>query len=203
MKKILLSAAVLFSMLHGGGDLIEPVSPVTPIVPTVEPLLNSDSGFYLGGAVGLVSAREAKVDLDFFEDKRGQDRLGSIILLGGYDFNKYVSIEGRASVSIAGEDYAKLKSFSLFVKPKYPLNDKITLYGLLGFGYVKLDNKNRSNVDVSKASFQWGLGASYNINNKWSVFADYTSLANDVSGKFLRSKKADVDSINIGLLYKF
>jgi len=204
MKKVLFSSVVLFSMLYAGGCVIEPVAPVAPVTSQAAPQSSySGSGFYIGGAASLVSAREAQVDADFFDDKAGQDRLGNLMLLGGYNFNKYFAVEGRASVTVGGEDYTKLTSFSIFAKPQYPINDKFTVYGLIGTGYVKLDDNDGSNVDISKGSFQWGLGASYNINEQWSVFADYTSLANGISGTFLRDDEADVDSINVGVTYKF
>jgi len=200
MKKILISMATMISLLSAGGCVVEPVSPVVPV--KQQPVFSAN-GFYMGGAVSLVSARKSSVDLDFFSDDFGQDRIGNLTLLGGYNFSKYLALESRATVSVAEKSFTKLTSFSLFLKPQYPLAKKFSIYGLIGAGYVKLDNYHGSNVDVSKGSFQWGLGASYNINNKWSAFVDYTSLANDVSGTILDSKEADVDSINVGVIYKF
>jgi len=199
MKKILFSATVIFSVLNAGG-YVEP-APVTPITPVQQPVVSS--GFYIGGALSLMSARESNADLDFFDSEIGQDRLGNIMLLAGYNFNDYIAVEGRVTTSVSQKDVTKVTAFSLFVKPQYPVTSEINIYALLGFGHVKLDNYNGSNVDVSDSGFQWGLGASYDVTNNISVFADYTSLGKDLSGTFLNSKDADVDSINVGVVYNF
>jgi outer membrane autotransporter protein len=125
------------------------------------------------------------------------------MLLAGYSYNEYVAVEGRVSTTIANKDFAKLTSLSLFLKPQYPVTKELNIYALLGYGYVKLDNNNGSNVDVSKSTFQWGLGVSYNLDNNWAVFADYTNLGNNTSGTILNSNEADIDSINVGVTYKF
>jgi opacity protein-like surface antigen len=202
MKKIIISIAAMLSMLSAGGCVVEPVSPVVPVTPLEQPSL-STGNFYVGGALSLVSARKASTDLDFFNDKRGQDRIVNLMLLSGYNFNKYFAVEGRVTASIAKQSFTKYTGFSLFAKPQYPISNNFNVYGLLGFGVVNLDKYHGSNVDVSKASFQWGAGVNYNINDRWAVFADYTSLANNIKGTFLNSKKVDVDSINVGVIYKF
>ena len=198
MKKLLFSATVLFSVLNASGN----VEPVAPIIPEQTSAISNGS-FYAGGALSLVSARENNVDMDLFSEKNGQDRLGNIMLLAGYNYNKYIAAEVRFSTTVASSDIAKLTSFSLFAKPQVNISNEFKVYGLLGVGYVDISNNKGSNVDVSKTGFQWGLGASYDVNSKWAIFADYTSLANDMSGTMLSSDKADADSLNIGVLYKF
>ncbi|NPA27712.1 MAG: porin family protein [Epsilonproteobacteria bacterium] len=202
MKKLLYSVVAITCIASAGGYVESATTPVEPVIPPSVPVVGGNN-FYVGGGLSFVSAREADVDLDFFDDKDGQDLLLNVMLLAGYNFNKYFSVEARASTSIAQKDFTKLTSFSLFAKPQYPVTENLTLYALLGYGYVKLDDYDGSNVDVSEGAFQWGLGASYDINNKWSVFVDYTSLGKDVDGTILTSNEADIDSINVGVIYKF
>ena len=199
MKKIIFLGISILSFLNAGGD----IALVAPIIPTTPEVINTPSNFYIGGALSAVSARKASSDLDFFSDKKGQDRLVNLMLLGGYNYNKYLSIETRLTTTIAQKDFTKFSGISLFVKPKYPVTNNFNIYALIGGGYVKLDNNNGSNVDVAKGSFQWGVGASYNITNKWAIFTDYTSLGHDISGTILDSNKADVDSLNVGVTYNF
>jgi opacity protein-like surface antigen len=165
--------------------------------------VSMDQSFYVGGALSLSSARESNVDADFFSEKVGQDRLGNILLLAGYNYNQNIGIEGRFSATVSSANVAKVTTFSIFAKPQANLTNELKVYGLLGVGYVDISNNKGSNVDASKTSFQWGLGASYDINNKWGVFIDYTSLADDISGTILNSNKASLDSINIGTTFKF
>ena len=204
MKKLLFTGAAIISVLNAGG-YISPAAPIEPIAPVVpqQCATTVTSNFYLGGALSLVSARKANVDADFFSEKRGQDRLGNLTLLGGYNFNKFIALEGRVTTTISQKDFTKLTSYSLFAKPQYHINNNFSIYTLLGVGHIKLGKNRGSNVDVSKTSFQWGVGAKYNITDRWAVFADYTSLANDASGRILDYHKADVDSINVGVIYNF
>ncbi len=106
--------------------------------------------------------------------------------------------------SIAHESELEMDAWSIFVKPQYPVTESITVYGLLGFGSVNLDGKSGYTVDVDDTDFQWGIGASYSFMDNLEVFVDYTSLANDMDGIYWNgATSVDVDSINVGVNYKF
>jgi opacity protein-like surface antigen len=99
-----------------------------------------------------------------------------------------------------------MDGWSLFVKPQYPVTEDFNIYALLGFGGVNIDSVTTEIVDVDDTSFQWGLGASYDITESIAIFADYTNLANDMDGYFYTSTdltQVDVDTFNVGLTYKF
>ena len=85
----------------------------------------------------------------------------------------------------------------------YPIGD-FTVYGLLGYGQVEMEGVGWSWDDTS---FQWGLGASYAINDNFAVFADYTLLYDDdsIPSWLIGMDTIDrtVDAITVGLTYKF
>ena len=203
MKKniVALSAlAAISTSVFAGGN-------VAVIVPEVEEVVVVDnSSFYIGLGLSAISARDAAYSMDIFNTKPGQERLGNILFQAGYNFNEYVAVEGRYTTSVTHEDSAEMNSWSLFVKPQYPVTEDFNIYALLGFGGVTLDPVNNSGVDVDDTGFQWGLGVSYDITESIAVFADYINLANDMDGYFYTSPdmtQVDVDTFNVGLTYTF
>lgn len=201
MNKIALSVVAIVGMSSfgfAGGD-IAPVA--APMVVEEEV---SNSSFYVGFGIAAVSARDADASLGFFSEKAGQERLGNFSLLAGYNFNEYVAVEGRYTTSFAKEDSLEMDGWSLFVKPQYPVSEDFSIYALLGFGGVTMDGINGSVVDVDDNGFQWGLGMEYAVMENISLFADYTSLANDMDGYFYNGAlEVDADAITIGMNYKF
>ena len=199
MKKIALSAAAIVGMSSfgfAGGDII-PVA--APIVEEID-----NSSFYVGLGYAAVSVRSSADDLNFFDEEPGQDRLGNISLLAGYNFNEYVAVEGRYTTSFNQEDSVEMDGWSLFVKPQYPVSEDFSIYALLGFGGVIVDGINGHVADVDDSGFQWGIGASYLAAENISVFIDYTSLASDMEGLyFTGAPEIDADALTLGVTYSF
>ena len=168
-----------------------------------------ERGFYLGGGLSAVVATSSDVSANFFEkDKIGQDRLGNLTLLAGYDYNEYVAVEGRYTTSFTHETKVSMDGWGLYVKPQYPVSESFKIYALLGFGAVTLDGVNRYTAHVDDTGFQWGIGASYSLkrytDNDVSLFIDYVSMANEMDGLFYDgADQTDVAAVNVGLTYRF
>ena len=211
MRRVVLSLWTIVAMSSlgfAGGDIETPEEPQV-IIPVVVDEVD-ESGFYLGGALAAVSTRDATVKEDFFDIKDAQDRLGNLTLLAGYDFNRYIAVEGRYTTSIADEDVLEMSGWSLFVKPQYTFDSSnFKIYALLGFGGVTLDGIDGYFVDVDDTGFQWGIGAGYSFgeymeDNNLAVFIDYTSLANDMEGTYYNgAQETNVDAITAGVTYQF
>ena len=202
MKKLTLSMmtamALTATFAVAGGD----IAPVPAPVAVEEP---AESGsFYAGLALSAVSTRDAAVSMDLFNGKAGQDRLGNLTFLAGYDFNEYIALEGRYTTTIADDDAVEMDGWSIFVKPQYPVTEAFSVYALLGFGGISMDPTTAKYVDVDDSGFQWGLGASYDFTENISVFADYTSLASDMDGIYWDGAfEVDADTFNVGVIYTF
>lgn len=170
---------------------------------------SDQSAFYAGLGFAAASVRDADSSLSFFTDTDDKDELTNINLLVGYDFNEYVAVEGRYTTSIASEDVVEMSGWSLFVKPQYSFQDNnFKVYALLGFGGVKVDGINGFHADGDGNGFQWGVGASYSleelVDEDFSVFFDYTSLARNMDGAFPNgANQVSSDAITLGLTYKF
>ena len=200
IKLLLLSWISVSSGIFAGGDIDVPVVEAQ-VLDTPE--VSEKSDFYAGLALSSVSVRESGVSLNFASVKKGQDRVGNVTLLLGYDINSYVALEGRYTTLVTSEDKAKMNSLSIFLKPQYAVSDELSIYGLLGYGKVKIESQNKANVDVNKGSFQWGLGLDYDLTSDISMFVEYTSLAHNMDGAFITANSASVDALSIGLTYRF
>jgi opacity protein-like surface antigen len=206
MKKFTLSIAVVMAMgtfAIAGGD-IAPVE--EPMVEVAAPVVD-DSGFYLGLGYSYMNLTNdtGSSEVDYTGN--------AITVLAGYNFNKYIALEGRYSVVLGdiAEDWGsgdvdidgKMSNIGLYLKPMYPIGG-LTLYGLLGYGQVTFDRDWMEYKDEESA-FQWGLGASYSVNDNVGLFVDYTRLYDDegFSDCFCFVDNIVVDSINVGVTYKF
>lgn len=133
----------------------------------------------------------------------------------GYEFNKYVAVEGRAIKTNWGYEQQKIEHMGLFVKPMYPIKKDMSLYGLLGYGKVETGNK----IVFDESGVAWGIGLNYYFGKHekpeekdkrrdmekekkkhdskgFGVFIDYERLLQ-------KSDSPDFDSLNIGVIYDF
>jgi len=86
-----------------------------------------------------------------------------------------------------------------------PMGD-LVIYGLLGYGQVKLTNipLSAGSADRAESGFQWGAGMKYNVSENISVFADYVRFYDD-TGFDYRATTANVvsDAWTLGVSYSF
>ena len=200
MKKIVLSITIFLStMLYSGGNLM----PAPELMPT-QVAQSAPSKFYAG--LGLAALSTYGKKLNWFNAKIGQDRTGAIVGILGYQFMPNLAVEGRLSYGAVTGDFSKSLNASIFLKPSYNITNEIALYGLVGFGWVKIDGKN-GHADIAKTvSPQIGLGASYKIQDNIDIFADYTWLLHDKKAKSLMpdgSTKVSHEAFTVGAIYHF
>ena len=175
MKNITMSIVALLAMntMAFAGGDIAPVEPEI----TVPEVAESTGSFYVGAGYSYMNA-----DVDGFADNDSD----AVLLLAGYNFNQYFALEARyAGIT------DNLENYGIYAKPMYPFGP-MSVYGLLGYGETSDDFD-------SESGFQWGLGANYAVTEQIGVFADYTNLYDDD----FAGVDATVDSINVGMTYKF
>ena len=178
-----------------------PVKPVQNIVPL---------GLYV--ALGLTEARyEPNCGCPKFGEV---DRTAGIIGRVGYDFNEFVGIEARAIRTNWKSEGGKFKHYGAFIKPMYPINRDINLYGLAGLAQTTTEGVGRQLTDTN--GFAWGAGLEYDLGRDyakdgrysrtfdgygdqeggWGLFADYERLLQ-------KSGSPDLDTISAGITYDF
>jgi len=83
----------------------------------------------------------------------------------GYDYNQYIGVEGRAVQTNWEYEGAKVKHAGIFVKPMLPINEGLSLYGLLGYGTVSVGDKK----DYSDSGLAWGVGLNYYFDDEEKI----------------------------------
>jgi opacity protein-like surface antigen len=213
-------------LAFGGGD----VAPVESVVVTPAPVpeVSSPIKFYIGGGYAAIDADGSGVGEQQYEtDDFGSPGLphsynidaNNYLLLAGVKFNPYFAIEGRYWNSIDDFDYkytsdgntttgsindGEVESYGIYAKPMYPATEQVDVYGLLGYANTKISGSGGKLMD--DGDFSWGLGASYDVNENLSVFADFVRLYDDTVNSPALPMDGDdvtVDSINVGLIYTF
>jgi len=205
MKKNVLSIVsilALSGLSYAGGDMTTIVEPVIEI-PEV---ITNESGPYLGLGLGNVKIKDDQTNEEISAT--------SITLQAGYQYNAYLAIEGRYAFSLGGSDYdagifsglgadydGDVYSWGIYAKPMYSF-DTLTLYGLLGYGGVILEDLDGG--DSTENGFQWGIGASYAFTEQVSLFVDYVVLYDD-KGFDNRAVNDDINAYTwtVGVSYKF
>jgi len=219
-KRILKLCALLFVLgtaLYGGGgkNIVPAVSPVAPIA------TEDISPWYLGG--GFVWAKLSNADCGYAPNCTYEDTTYGAMIRGGYDVNEYFGIEARYIDTFWDEGPyggTPLMHAGLFLKPQYPVSERVNLYGLLGYGYTKnLGNGARLNYFDDDWGFSAGVGIEYDLSDRkgdrvkngnydrpfdgyadqgrgWSLFLDYQRL-------LIKSNIPDLDAVSFGIRYDF
>ncbi len=152
------------------------------------------SGIYGGLALGGNSLKFSN----------SSNRMLSLSLIAGYNFNSYLATESRATLAIANEKSIDYKNISVFLKPQYEVYKGINLYTLIGVGKFSANSINSNATKGSSASMQFGLGAGYKLENNFKLFADYTYLGNDNKAKYKNSSTIMKSSaVTAGIMYDF
>ncbi len=202
---------------------IEPVEPAIAEVPEAPKAVNEEKNFkpYVGGAIGSSSATvksSAKVCGGCEYDKLnqtstkapdkilnwgGSDSTATGTLLAGVEVNDYLAVEGRLTKTLGDYEIKDHKPISLtnaalYVKPQYKF-ELGSVYALLGYGVSKVDFMDKT---TTSSGFQYGAGASYDMSDEVSLFADYTKIMD--GGKKI-SKATTMDSVstfNVGAIFR-
>ncbi len=216
----MVAIAAATTMAMAGGDIAP-----TAEIEVYEP---EKTGFYLGGAYGLMNAETVETANAYgmnYEATLLDVDFDSIMVNVGYNFHEYVAVEARywfgleqtADYGIAdqyGYIYstdASIDTWGLYVKPQYTM-DSFKVYGLLGYAsseYTLTDKM--ANVSAKFGDtldgFSWGLGFGYAVNDSIEVFIDYVDLYDDSNEYVGYDQIVTYDDtlsvVNFGVNYKF
>jgi len=213
--KIVVSALFIVSSAYAGKNFVPAETPPIPV-----PQPQTISPLYVG--LGLVGANFVK-DCEVVRDCGYEDTTYGLMARAGYDFNQYFGIEARYLRTFWDKGPyggVPLEHYGLFLKPQYPLGDRVNIYGLLGYGHTKnRGNGARLNYFNSDSGFSAGIGLEIDFssssedrvknakydrefdghadqNKNWSLFVDYQRL-------LIKGGVPDMDVVSLGVRYDF
>ena len=157
---------------------------------------------YLGVGVGVFN-----LDAGF-----GSANAAGFFVDGGADFNQYLGAELRlgttdkASVSVVGipTDNSIDYFFSYFAKPRFPVNDQLDVYALLGGTILKTKFSSLGgSVTNTSTDFSYGAGIQYKATDQLKVGAEWVRYAKDANVNSLTFPGLDAYGISATLNYAF
>jgi OOP family OmpA-OmpF porin len=172
--------------------------------------LAQETGFYVGGAAGYASYREACSD---FNRLAGQadafgctsSEGGALKAFGGWRFHRHLAAEafyadyGEAKGSgtvggAAASATSKVRAAGLAALGILPLGDSLSVYGRLGMAEVRTQTRIDGAMveDDDETELVAGIGALYSLSRGWGLRFEYERL-NDTK----------IDLISIGVQYLF
>lgn len=152
-------------------------------------------GFYTN-----LSGGAYRIEADGFHDTAPM-----IKVLGGYDINQYLGFEtGYAqlleSTDRVSGDRVKIDGnvWDLSTKLSYPLTDKFSGYGRIGWSFYEFDGKVKSEGSSVKEhddndDLSWALGANYALTDRLGLRGEYSTI--DIH-------RVDTDLVTVGLTYR-
>lgn len=161
-----------------------------------EPVSKKDDFVYLTGGLGFLKYKEdgfssasiTALDIGFGTQVNDHLAIGGKFLIGVADGS--VSYQGF-DIDV-GLDWA----YTLEVKPTLPLNDRVSLYAVLGFtsGEVTADSGGYE-VSDSDSGLTYGVGLYSKIDNDFALRFEYA--------KYLELETADISGFNLGIQKNF
>jgi len=218
MKKTLqimtFSSLIATGSLFGGGDIAPAVAPVA-IVQEADP-----NPFYVG--VGILWAGVSRdCSTPGCPTVRLKDSTWGGIIRAGWEYNQYIGIEGRALKATIDSDWGETTHYGIFLKPQYPVSERVNIYGLLGYGHTEIDTDCIAMRDsFEHDGFSYGIGLEYDLSDTesdreegtydrpfdghmdqekgWGLWVDYQNLMHNEGPANFKS-----NIVSFGITYDF
>jgi len=185
----------------------------------------ADSGFYVGIGYGGIDYDLVKTTNTNGTRTKGvrDTNHDSVMFQAGYQFNSYLALEARywsgwdEVLEFSTLSATKpLKAWGFYLKPIYPVTESFNVYGMLGYARIDTaynvyhyNNGRYVGQDLDDGGFSWGLGLSYELNPRVSLYADFVRIYDgdqdqyDSNGVGIKNWDMTIDSYNIGITVKF
>ena len=210
MKKLLIASIAILSLFG-----------------TANASTSQNDGFYAGINIGVASVQDM-VDIDGnLNISNGQQSLGDLGVVGGYNFNKFFATElnylyvGTYSITISSGPYSATMNqensfLTLNAKGTLPLNEKFDLFGKIGAGanFAAVNYSNNVGAALNNGSSTnfvvvLGVGGVYNLNENVSFnlsdsyFINTAPTISSTTSSVNNFSFGNVNSINLGMQYNF
>jgi OOP family OmpA-OmpF porin len=209
ISRLLLAILIVQSVSVAGGKVVSPTISAVKTIPQL-PI----NPWYLGVGVNWAQFSKSSGSCQY------EDVTYGLLIRGGYDFNQYIGLEARFLKTFFDKGPfggVPLQHMGLYVKPQYPLYEKMNFYGLVGYGYTKsLGTGTRLNYFNDDRGLSLGVGFEYQLKQKkelflqgtlpesfskeekkgWTLFVDYQRL-------LVKEDAPDMNVLSLGIRYDF
>ncbi|MEH2922127.1 Ail/Lom family outer membrane beta-barrel protein [Samsonia erythrinae] len=166
-------------------------------------------GISVAQATQTVSLGYAQAKVDDFKDLKGitakyhyqgDSALG---IIGSFTYVTGKESYSQQSTGFSSHESDKVKYYSLMVGPSYQINDIVSVYGLAGLGYGKVDSSYHYTLPRESGSehfsdyetrFAYGAGIQITPVANWTV---------DIGYEGTKIYDTRIDGFNVGVGYRF
>jgi len=171
----------------------------------------AEETFYVGAQYNQLTVEDTA--------RNDTETLGTVSVLGGYQFNPFWSVEFRQHFEVNEQTPLPVLAAykmnidsqqSLLLKGSYPLNEQFSLYGLIGVGSTKFDFTSLTNAPIPSGitanhrnnGLAVGFGAEYQLTPALSATLEYMQHR-DLVFQGSQYNKLSLNAIALGLNYRF
>ncbi|HRP09424.1 MAG TPA: porin family protein [Terricaulis sp.] len=154
-------------------------------------LLMSAAVAALGLAViPAAASAEPYVGLGYTHYDTDSGDVGGVTGRVGYNFSRYFGVEGEGTFGVNDDDVELDRAYGAYVRGILPINERFDLHGRVGYNQAEFSTPGG---DVDADGIAYGVGATFNVSQRFGIRADYTRLEGDL----------DTDTIGLGGVVKF
>jgi len=167
----------------------------------------AEETFYVGAQYNQLTVEDTA--------RNDTETLGTVSVLGGYQFNPFWSVEFRQHFEVNEQTPLPVLAAykmnidsqqSLLLKGSYPLNDQFSLYGLAGVSKTKFALSSLANDPIAfngrNNGLAVGFGAEYQLTPALSATLEYMQHR-DLVFQGSQYNKLSLNAIALGLNYRF
>lgn len=152
---------------------------------------HAEVGFYGGASVGYTLIEYATPSSNL-PIREGNNAV--IQVLAGYFINSYLSLEARYGTALKRENNLIVNNlYSGYIKGNLPVNERTSVYGLLGASSVEIDDFNF--MERSSSGFSFGFGVHYAFDSNSALTMELISTPAD--------SEIVTKMLSLGLQYRF
>lgn len=144
------------------------------------------------GAVAMPVAASAEpyAGLGYTHYDTDAGDLGGVTGRVGYNFNRHVGVEAEGTIEADDGDVELDRAYGAYVRAILPVGERFDLHGRVGYNTSEFSTPLG---DVDGDGVAYGVGATFNVSQRFGVRADYTRLEGDL----------ETDTFGVGAVMKF
>jgi len=161
----------------------------------------ADTGFYVGASVGQATSGDC--NLPSCDDSDTSYRV-----FGGYQFNRHLAVEGGyAPLGEVSGGNLKLETnaWDLVGVGIWPFNPQFSVYGKLGFYSAEAKLSGTFSGKKTSTDLTYGVGGQFNVTPNLGLRLEWQRYSGIEAPQVLNvgGGDTDIDTVNLGVLWKF
>ncbi|HRK65383.1 MAG TPA: porin family protein [Terricaulis sp.] len=141
-------------------------------------------------AIPAVASAEPYVGLGYTHYDTDAGDLGGVTGRVGYNFNRHVGVEAEGTIEADDGDVELDRAYGAYVRGIIPIGERFEAFGRVGYNTSEFSTPLG---DVDADGVAYGVGAQFNVTQRFGIRADYTRLEGDL----------ETDTFGLGGVMKF